>query len=62
MFLGFSTRVNVCITVDLLLDVQVLVRFFETTKVHNSLSGMFAVNFGAHGLAMVFQLEHGFGV
>lgn len=62
IFLGFSTIVKVCITVDLLLDVQVLVRFSEITKVHNSLSGMFAMNFGAHGRAMVFQLEHGFRV
>ncbi len=60
--MGFSTRAKVCITVDLLLDVQVLVRFFEITKVHISLSGTFAMNFGAHGRAMVFQLEHGFRV
>jgi hypothetical protein len=46
-----STRVKFYITVDLLLDVQVLVRFFEITKVHNSLSGMFAMNFEAHGHA-----------
>ncbi len=60
--MGFSTRVKVYITVDLLLDVQVLVRFFEITKVHNSLSGMLAMNFGAHGCATVFQLEHRFRV
>lgn len=59
--MGFSTRAKVCITVDLLLDVQVLVRF-EITKVHISLSGTFAMNFGAHRRAMVFQLEHGFRV
>jgi hypothetical protein len=35
---------------------------FEITKVQNSLSGMFAMNFEAHGRAMVFQLEHGFRV